>query len=78
MKLRSGFIIIFMLYTQGLNSALRYSISNVQPVSGLGLFYIWPETGQVTVSSPLTAEDEQPRYVVCTALYHTVKSIIMQ
>jgi len=49
---------------QGPNSEVRYSIQSVQPASGLTLFYVSPESGQIVVSQPLTADHQNTRYVV--------------
>ncbi|KAI0235644.1 Cadherin-99C [Lamellibrachia satsuma] len=49
---------------KGPNSEVRYSIESVQPSSGLTLFYISPESGQIVVSQPLTSDRQHTRYVI--------------
>ncbi len=49
---------------QGENSDIRYSIQSVNPNSGLNFFYIFPETGRITVSRPLSTDRENSKYTV--------------
>ena len=49
---------------EGKNSDIRYSIQTVNPASGQNFFYIYPETGSVTLSRPINTDKETSRYVV--------------
>lgn len=51
--------------TQGINKQVRYTIVSVSPTSGQDLFYIWPETGIITVKRVLASSgDTEARYTV--------------
>ena len=50
---------------EGINTQIRYTITAVSPASGADIFYVWPETGIVTVRRALsTVPNLESRYTV--------------